>query len=205
MESNEKIRQYIKNQYPDQYRRLLEIEKANVAAMQLPKDDIIIRLENMGFRRGAVNALSDTHYCSSPNDKVGEYSVVVQIGDGVYSKSGEKSISFEQGVDVWKPCGQILKEGFYTLEEFDLLLDRLERSHWYQGKKANKAKMPALSMLQCKVYDSLPQIFTWAHGKVIAFNAGMPARTAQRFFGNQVLFQKVKSGTYMKKIIFDGM
>ncbi len=205
MEANDKIRQYIKNQYPDEYRRLLEIEEANRAAMLLPKDDIIVRLEGMGFLRGAVNALSDTHYCASPNDKGGEYSVVVQIGDGIYNRSGELSIRYDQGVDVWKSYGQILKEGFYTLDEFDRLLDKMEQSPWYREKKANKARLPILSMLQRKVYDSLPQIFPWAQGKEIAFNAGMPHRTAQRFFGNQVLFHKVKNGTYMKKIIFDEM
>lgn len=204
MESNEKIRQYIKNQYPDQYRRLLEIEKANAEAMQLPKDSIILRLEALGFHRGAVNALSDSHFCLSPKDKVGDYSVVVQIGDGIYSKSGERSIFFEQGVSVEKSFGQILKVGFYTLEEFDLLLDRMERSQFYRGKKANKARLPVLSMLQRKVYEALPPIFTWAGGKEIATNFGMPTRTAQRFFGNTFLFDKVKKGTYMKKIIFAG-
>lgn len=205
METNDRLRQFIKNQYPDQYRRWLDLEKANKEAMLLPKDDIIIRLEAMGFRRGAVNALSDTHYCATPCDKDGEYNLVIQIGDGIYSRSGELSMRYEQGVDVWKSCGQILKEGFYTLEEFDHLLDRMERSHWYLQKKANKAKLPVLSMLQRKVYDSLPKIFTWAQGKEIASNAGMPVRTAQRFFGNQVLFHKVKSGVYMKKIVFAGM
>jgi len=29
----------------------------------------------------------------------------------------------------------------------------------------------------------------------------MPSRTAQRFFGKEALFQKVKNGTYLKKII----
>lgn len=200
METDDRYRHYLKNHLPDEYRRLLKIEEANREAMLLPKDDIIVRLEALGFHRGAVNALSDTHYCSSPNDKAGEYSVVVQIGDGIYSRSGELSISYNQGVDAYKTYGQILKEGFYTLDEFDLLLDRMERSHWYREKKANKAKLPVLSMLQRKVYDSLPQVFTWAQGKEIAFDAGIPNRTAHRFFGNQVLFQKVKNGTYMKKI-----
>lgn len=205
METNDKIRQYIKNQYPDQYRRLLEIEKANAEAMELPKDDIIIRLEKMGWRRVAVNALSDTHYMASPKDKVGDNTVVVQIGDGIYSRSGERSIYFDQGVEASKSYGQILKEGFYTLEEFDLLLDKMEKSAWYQGKQANKARVPVLTMLQRKVYDALPQIFTWAQGKEIAVNTGMPQRTTQRFLGNLMLFQKVKNGTYMKKIIFDEM
>src|SRR5687767_11052959 len=109
METNDKIRQYVKNQYPDQYRRWLELEQANKEAMQLPKDEIILRLEAMGFHRGAVNALSDTHYIRTPCDKIGEHNLIVQIGDGVYSKSGHKSMSYEQGVDVWKSCGQILK------------------------------------------------------------------------------------------------
>lgn len=205
METDDKIRQYVKNQYPDQYRRWLELEKANKEAMQLPKDDIIIRLEAMGFHRGAVNALSDTHYVCTPCDKNGEHNLVVQIGDGIYSRSGDVSMRYEQGVDVWKSCGQILKEGFYTLDEFDLLLDRMERSHWYGEKKAIKARLPVLSLLQRKVYDSLPQIFAWSQGKEIAFNSGMPVRTAQRFFGNQFLFEKVKNGIYMKKIVFAGM
>lgn len=203
MDTNDKYKQYVKNQYPDLYRRWLEHEQANKEAMQLPKDEIIIRLEAMGFRRGAVSALSDTHYCSTPCDKSGEHSVVVQIGDGVYSKTGEKSISYDQGVEVWKSCGQILKEGFYTLDEFDLLLDKMEQSLWYRGKRDGNARLPNLSMLQRKVYDTLPSIFTWAGGKELAVNSGMPARTAQRFFGNQVLFAKVKNGTYMKKIIFE--
>ena len=205
MESNDKIRQYIKNQFPDQYRQLLRLEQANEDAKLLPKDEIIRRLEGMGFKRGAINALSDTHYCSIPGAKCGEYSVVVQIGDGIYSRSGERSIFFEQGVSVEKSFGQILKEGFYTLEEFDSLLDRMERSKFYRGKKTNKARLPFLTMLQRKVYDALPQIFTWAQGKEIAFNATMPYRTSQRFFSKRELFYKVKNGTYMKKIIFDEM
>ncbi len=204
METNDRLMQYVKNQYPDQYRRWLELEQANKEAMQLPKDEIILRLEAMGFRRGAVNALSDTHYCSTPCDKDGEYNLVVQIGDGIYSRSGELSIRYEQGVDVWKSCGQILKEGFYTLDEFEMLLDRMERSHWYRGKNDNKKRLPVLSILQRKVYKSLPPIFLWAQGKEIAVNAGMPLRTTQRFFSNHALFDKVKNGTYMKKIIFDG-
>lgn len=203
METDDKIKQYVKNQYPDQYRRWLELEQANKEAMQLPKDDILIRIEELGFKRSAVNALSDTHYCSTPCDKKGEHSLVVQIGDGVYSRSGERSIRYEQGVDVYRSCGKILKEGFYTLDEFDLLLDKMERSHWYRGKKVTKTRIPVLSMLQRKVYDTLPQIFTWSQGKGVAVNSGMPLRTAQRFFSNHVMFDKVKQGTYMKKIIFD--
>ena len=127
-----------------------------------------------------------------------------QRGDGVYSRYGELSISYEQGVDVLKSCGQILKEGFYTLDEFDLVLDKMERSHWYKEKK-DKKRLPVLSILQRSVYDALPVTFSWAQGKEIAIQAGMPSRTAQRFFGNQSLFLKVKNGTYTKKIIFAEM
>lgn len=201
METDDKIRQYVKNQYPDQYRRWLELEKANTEAMRLPKDELILRLEALGFHRGAVTALSDAHYFSTPCDKPGEFNLLYQRGDGVYSKSGELSISYEPGIDVWKPCGRILKEGFFTLDEFDLLLGKMERSHWYREKK-NKKRLPVLSLLQRKVYKALPPVFPWAQGKEIAVNAGMPPRTAQRFFGKQELFDKVKSGTYMKRIIF---
>lgn len=203
METNDQVKQFVKNQNPDQYRRWLKIEQANEEAKLLPKDEIILRLEAMGFRRMAVIALSDTHYCTTPCDKAGECSLIVQIGDGIYSRSGHLSIRYDQGVDVQKSCGQILKEGFYTFDEFDLILDKMERSQWYRGKKDNKTKLPFLSILQRKVYDALPQLFTWAHGKEIAVNTGMPPRTSQRFFGNRALFDKVKSGTYLKKIIFD--
>lgn len=201
MDSNDKVRQYIKNQHPDQYRRLLELEQANREAMQRPKDVITLRLEALGFHRGAVIALSDTHYFSTPCDKQGEFNLVYQRGDGVYSKWGEKSISYDPGIDVWKSCGRILKEGFYTLDEFTLLLDRMEGSHWYREKR-DKKRLPVLSILQRKVYDALPPIFPWAQGKDVAVNSGMPSRTAQRFFGNTTLFHKVKNGSYMKKIIF---
>ncbi len=204
METKDRYRQFLENKYSNQYQELLRLEQANKEAMQLPKDSIIIRLESMGFRRAAVNALSDTHYCSTPCDKKGEHSLIVQIGDGVYSKSGEKSISYEQGVDASKSYGQILKEGFYTLDEFDLVLDKMERSHWYRRKTDTKTRL-LLSMLQRRVYDALPTIFPWSQGKVIAVDAGMPSRTAQRFFGNHVLFDKVRNGIYMKKIIFDEM
>jgi len=205
METKDKYRQYIKNKYPEQYQILLNIERANEEAMQLPKDPLVERLEILGFRRIAVTALSNSHFFCMPGDKKGEHGLTFQKGEGNYSRTGELSISYEQGVDVFKSFGQILKEGSYSLEEFDMLLDRMERSQFYRGKKANKARIPVLSMLQRKVYDSLPQIFPWAQGKEIAFNAGMPHRTAQRFFGNQVLFHKVKNGTYMKKIVFEEM
>ncbi len=204
METNDKFRQFIENKYPDQYRQLLRLEQANEDAMKRPKDEMTRRLEALGFRRGAVIALSDTHYFSTPSDRAGEYNLMYQRGDGVYSRYGELSIRYEQGVDVWKSCGQILKEGFYTLDEFDLVLDKMERSHWYKEKK-DKKRLPVLSILQRSVYDALPVTFSWAQGKEIAIQAGMPSRTAQRFFGNQSLFLKVKNGTYTKKIIFAEM
>lgn len=203
MDTDDSNRLWIKNQQPDQYRRLLEIEQANREAMQRPKDEIIIRLEALGFHRGAVTALSDTHYFSTPCDRVGEYNLVYQRGDGAYSKWGEKSISYDPGIDVWKSCGRILKERFYTLDEFESVLEKMEGSHWYREKK-DKKRLPVLSILQRTVYDTLPLIFAWGEGKVIAVNAGMPSRTAQRFFGNHSLFEKVKNGTYMKKIIYEG-
>ena len=171
--------------------------------MQQPKDEIILRLEALGFRRVAVSALSDTHYFSS-YDKEGEHSLTYQKGEGNYSRTGELSISYEQGVEVLLPCGRILKEGFYTFDEFYLLLDKMERSHWYRERREKK-RLPVLSILQRKVYDALPETFTWAQGKEVAIQADMPSRTAQRFFSKEALFQKVKNGTYMKKIIFNGM
>ncbi|MBK9103307.1 MAG: hypothetical protein IPL92_01725 [Saprospiraceae bacterium] len=202
METNDRFRQYLENQMPDEYRRLLKIEEANEVAMQLPKDEITLRLEALGFNRRAVTAMSDTHCFSTPCDKGGEYNLVIQKGAGIYSRSGELSIRYEQGVDVWKSCGRILKEGFYTLDEFTLLVEKMERSHWYREKK-DKKRLPILSILQRKVYDGLPLIFGWSQGKEIATGSGMPARTAQRFFGNHSLFQKVSIGTYMKKILYD--
>lgn len=203
MEMNDRYRQFIKNKYPDQYRQLLEIEQANEEAMQLPKDELIVRLEALGFCRGAVNALSDTHYFSTPSDRVGEYNLVFQRGDGVYSSWGELSICYEPGIDVWKSYGHILKEGFYTLDEFNRLLQKMEGSRWY-GEKNNKKRIPVLSILQRRVYDKLPLTFAWNQGKDIAIQEGMPARTAQRFFANNILFQKVSTGSYIKKIIFAG-
>lgn len=205
MKTNDEFRQFIENHYPDQYEQLLRIEQANEDALQQPKDEMTLRLEALGFRRGGVIALSDTHYFSTPSDRAGEYNLVYQRGDGVYSKWGELSIGYQPGIDVWKSCGQILKEGFYTFDEFDLILGKMERSHWYKEKNSTKKRLPVLTILQRKVYDALPLSFTWAKGKEIAIQAGMPSRTAQRFFGNQALFQKVKSGTYMKNIMFDEM
>lgn len=205
METNEKIRQYIKNQMPEDYERMLRIEEENRKAMQAPKDELTLRLEELGFHRRAVTALSDTHYFSTPCDKKGECNLLYQRGEGVYSKWGELSISYDPGVDVLMSCGHILKEGFYTLEEFDQLLDKMERSHWYKEKNSTKKRLPVLTILQRKVYDALPPGFTWAQGKEIAVNAGMPSRTAQRFFGNLALFVKARKGTYMKKIIFAEM
>ena len=187
---------------PDEYRRLLKIEEANKEAMEMPKDEMTLRLESLGFRRIAVTAMSDTHYFSSPCDKNGESTITIQKGEGIYSKWGEMSIRYEQGVDVWKSCGHIFKEGFYTLEEFDSLLQRMERSNWYKGKKDTMQKLPVLTMLQRKVYDALPITFPWSQGNVIAVDAGMPSRTAQRFFSKQSLFHKVKNGLYMKRIIY---
>ena len=202
METDIKIRQYIKNQMPEEYDRMLRIEEENRKAMQAPKDELTLRLEELGFHRCAVTALSDTHYFSTPCDKKGECSLLYQRGDGVYSKWGELSISYDPGVDVMVSCGHILKEGFYTLEEFERLLQRMERSHWYRGKKDTLQKLPVLTMLQRKVYEALPVAFPWSQGKMIAVEAGMPSRTAQRFFGRQALFHKVKSGIYMKRIIY---
>ena len=202
METNDRLRQFIENQYPDEYRRLLRIEQANEHAMKLPRDEITLRLEALGFNRRAVTALSDTHCFSTPCDKGGEYNLVIQRGEGIYSRSGELSIRYEQGIDVWKSCGRILKEGFYTFVEFNLLLERMEGSHWYREKR-DKKRLPVLSILQRTVYDALPPIFPWAQGKEVAVNSGMPLRTAQRFFGNHRLFDKVRYGIYMKKIIYE--
>jgi hypothetical protein len=202
METNEKIRQYIKNRMPDEYDRMLRIEEENRKAMQAPKDETTLRLEALGFRRIAVTAMSDTHYFCSPCDKNGESTITIQKVEGVYNKWGELSISYEQGVDVWKSYGHILKEGFYTLDEFDHLLMRMERSNWYRGKKDTMQRLPVLTILQRKVYDALPIAFPWSQGKMIAVEAGMPSRTAQRFFSKQSLFHKVKSGIYMKRIIY---
>lgn len=202
MEISDKYRQHIENQYPDQYRQLLKLEQANEEALQLPKDIITVRMEALGFRRGAVIALSNMHHFCTPCDKNGEYNLVLQKGQDIYNRSGELSIRYESGVDVWKSCGRILKEGFYTIDEFTLLLEKMEKSQWYREKK-DKKRLPVLSILQRKVYDDLPLIFPWAQGKEIADNSGMPLRTAQRFFGNRILFDKVKNGTYMKKIIFN--
>lgn len=202
METNDRFRQWLKNQMPDEYRRLLRIEEENREAMAMPKDETTLRLESLGFRRIAVTAMSDTHYFCSPCDKTGESSITIQKGEGHYDRYGELSISFEQGVDVWKSCGHTLKEGFYTIEEFDRLLQRMERSNWYKGKKATVQRLPVLTILQRKVYDELPPIFPWAQGKEIAVDAGMPSRTAQRFFSKQSLFHKVKNGIYMKRIIY---
>lgn len=203
METEVKFREYLKNQMPDEYRRLLMIEKANYEALQQPKDELTIRLEELGFHRKAVTALSDTHYFITPCDKKGECNLVYQRGEGVYSKWGELSISYDSGVDVLKSCGHILKEGFYTLEEFHHLLLRMKKSNWYTGKK-NIQRLPVLTLLQRKVYEALPVAFPWSQGKMIALEAGMPSRTAQRFFGRQALFHKVKSGIYMKQIIYVG-
>lgn len=205
MDTNDRVRQYIKNQFPDQYRQLLRLEQANKDAMQLPKDEMTLRLEALGFRRRAVTALSDTHYFSIPCDKKGESSLTLQRGDGIYSRSGELSIRFAQGVDVWKSCGQVLKAGFYPLDEFNLLLTKMERSRWYREKNDMKNRLPVLSRLQREIYVALPPIFRWEQGKAIAAESGMPSRTAQRFFGNTSLFDKVKNGTYMKKITFAEM
>jgi hypothetical protein len=95
-----------------------------------------------------------------------------------------------------------LTEGFYTFDEFTLLLNKMEKSGWYQEKNGTKKRLPVLTTLQREVYDSLPATFTWAQGKQIAVNVGMPERTAQRFFGNLVLFEKARKGVYMKKITF---
>ena len=202
METNEKIREWLKNQHPDDYRRMLKIEEANKEAMEMPKDEMTLRLESLGFRRIAVTAMSDTHYFSSPCDKNGESTITVQKGEANYSRSGEVSIRYEQGVDVWKSCGHIFKEGFYTLEEFDKLLQKMEKSRWYREKKDAKTMLPELTILQRNVYDALPITFPWAQGKDIAINAGMPSRTAQRFFGKKSLFHKVKNGIYVKRIIY---
>ena len=204
MDSDDDFRKFIKNQHPDQYRRLLEMEQANREAMQRPKDEISLRLEALGFHRGALTALADTHYFSTPCDRVGEYSLVYQRGDGVYSKSGDKSISYDPGIDVQRSCGRILKEGFYTLDEFDLVLVKMECSHWYREKRDRK-RLPVLSTLQRSVYDALPLVFSWSQGKEIAVQAGMPPRTAQRFFGNPTLFEKVWKGMYAKIIVFAEM
>ena len=202
METNDRSRQYIKNQYPDQYRRLLEIEEANAEAMQQPKDEFTSRLESLGFIRIAVTAMSDTHYFAFPGDKKRENNLTIQKAEVTYDRYGNFCFGYEQGVDVFKSFGRLLAEGFYTLDEFTLLLGRLERSRWYKEKNGTKMRLPVLTTLQREVYDSLPATFTWAQGKQIAVNAGMPERTALRFFGNLILFEKAKKGLYVKKITF---
>lgn len=205
MDTNDRFRQYIKNQYPDDYRRLLRIEEANAEAMLRPKDELTTRMEALGFNRIAVTALSNTEYYSSPKDKKRENTITIQRGEGIYDRNGNLGIRYEQGVEVWKSYGRLLTEGFYTLDDFHLLLDKMERSHWYQEKNGTKKRLPVLTILQRKVYDSLPVTFTWAQGREIAIKAGMPSRTAQRFFGNLALFEKAKKGAYVKKIVFAEM
>lgn len=205
MAINDYYRQLIKNKYPDQYRKLLEIEEANAMALLQPKDEITLRLEELGFYRGAVSALSDTHHFSTPCDKQGEFNLIYQRGGNIYNDFGDLGFSYKKGVDVWKSCGQILKEGFYTLDEFNLLLDRMEGSRWYRRKEDRKRRLPVLTTLQRNVFDQVPSFFSWAQGKEIAMQAGMPTRTAQRFFSNQTLFERVKNGTYVKKITFTEM
>ncbi len=205
METNDRYRQYIKNKYPEQYQILLEIEQANMKAMQLPKHPLVERLEVLGFRRIAVTALSDSHYFCMPGDKKGEHGLTFQKGEGNYGHNGDFCIQYQPGIDVFKSYGRILKEGFYRFDVFSQLLDKMERSHWYQEKNGTLKRLPVLTILQRKVYDSQPVTFTWAQGKEIAVNAGMPSRTAQRFFGNLVLFEKAKKGTYIKKIVFAEM
>ena len=92
METNDRYRQFIENQYPEQYRQWLKLEEANEEAMQEPKDEMTLRLEALGFRRCAVNALSDTHYFSTPCDKEGEHSLYLQRAEGSYNRFGELSI-----------------------------------------------------------------------------------------------------------------
>jgi len=87
------------------------------------------------------------------------------------------------------------------LDAFALFLEKIEGSHRYQ-EKSDKKRLPVLSILQRTVYDALPVTFVWTQGKEAALQAGMPLRTAQRFFANRVLFDKVKNGAYAKKIIF---
>lgn len=205
METNERFRQWLKNQHPDDYRRLQRIQEANAEAMERPKDEFTTRLEALGFSRIAVTAISDTHYFCYPGDKKRENNLTIQKGEGIYDRYGYLSIGYEQGIDVYKSFGRLLTEGFYTFDEFSLLLDKMERSHWYQEKNGTKKRLPVLTILQRKVYDALPLSFSWAQGKEIAMNTGMPSRTAQRFFSNLVLFEKARKGAYVKKIIFAEM
>ncbi len=205
METTDRFHQWLKNQYPDDYRRLQRIQEANAEAMERPKDEFTTRLEALGFSRIAVTAISDTHYFCYPGDKKRENNLTIQKGEGTYDRYGNLSIGYEQGIDVYKSFGRLLTEGFYTFDEFSLLLDKMERSHWYQEKNGTKKRLPVLTTLQREVYDSLPSTFTWSQGKEIAIKTGIPSRSAQRFFGNLALFEKVKKGTYMKKIIFAEM
>lgn len=205
METTDRFHQYLKNQHPDDYRRLLKIQEANAEAMQQPKDEMTLRLEALGFNRIAVTALSGTEYFAFPGDKKRENNITIQRVEGVYDRYGKMSIRYDQGVDVWKSYGRLLTEGFYTLDEFSQLVDKMEKSHWYQEKNGTKKRLPVLTTLQRKVYNSLPVIFTWSQGKEIAIQAGMPSRTAQRFFGNLTLFEKARKGSYVKKIVFAEM
>lgn len=205
METTDRFHQYLKNQHPDDYRRLLKIQEANAEAMQQPKDEMTLRLEALGFNRIAVTALSGTEYFALPGDKKRENNITIQKLEGVYDRYGKMSIRYDQGVDVWKSYGRLLTEGFYTLDEFSQLLDKMEKSHWYQEKNGTRKRLPVLTTLQRKVYKSLPVIFTWSQGKEIAIQAGMPSRTAQRFFGNLTLFEKARKGSYVKKIVFAEM
>ncbi|MBL0294465.1 MAG: hypothetical protein IPQ04_09425 [Saprospiraceae bacterium] len=202
METNDRFHQWLKNQHPDDYRRLLRIQEANADAMQQPKDEFTSRLEALGFVRLAVTAMSDTHFFAFPGDKRRENNLTIQKAERTYDRHGKLSIGYDPGVDVFKPYGRLLTEGFYTFDEFTLLLNKMEKSGWYQEKNGTKKRLPVLTTLQREVYDSLPATFTWAQGKQIAVNVGMPERTAQRFFGNLVLFEKARKGVYMKKITF---
>jgi hypothetical protein len=50
------------------------------------------------------------------------------------------------------------------------------------------------------LYESLPDTFLLSEGLEIASDLGVPDRTAQRFFSEEVLFKRLRRGKYQKKI-----
>lgn len=203
MKVDHNYREYIKYIYPREYRELIRFNQAKKGAMLLTKDEITLRLDAMGFCLCAISALSREHFFSTPCDSEGKYSLVIRKEEGFFELSNKLRIPFKPGVHVHRPCGPILAEGSYTLNEFNLLLDIMERSPWYRDKMDHTKQLPDFSILQVKVYGSLPKVFKWDHGKEIATLYGMSVRTAQRFFSNHSIFHRIKRGAYVKKILHD--
>lgn len=197
--SEERLEQYLDNRYDDdwQFQQLRKRVKAKAAedAAKIPELEATPtgqRLKALGFK---ILQYNSGH--GLPSERR------IFMASPCHPKEHVVTYTFEsREYDVYRSVARLLKPGWYTEEEFEAILTKMEQSPRFAPKpeRAPRWINPAtLNILKQEVHKSLPIIFKWREGVAIALKAGMPERTFGRFVSNRGLFDKVKAGVFLKK------